>query len=227
MLHTWIINISDEITSSKWESLLKQIDKDRKVSIGKFRFLIDKKRSLVAGLLIKAMINELYPNRNMTLSYCKNYYGKPYFKEISEIFFNISHSGDYVCCAISDSEVGIDIEEINVSMEIDTFKDCFLKEEWDQVLDDKKNSHGTFFSLWTLKESYVKKIGMGLSKELNSFSIFLESKIRVIDDKLEQKDEYFLLCDIGSSYKMAICSGKYEDNVNEEMSIQEFLDRCY
>ncbi|WP_203573129.1 4'-phosphopantetheinyl transferase family protein [Listeria ivanovii] len=227
MLYTWIINISGGIKPSKWEYLLNHIDIDRKNSISKFRFLVDQKRSLIAGLLIKAMINELYPNKDMKLSYGKNYYGKPFNKEVPEIFFNISHSGEYVCCAISDSEVGVDIEEINPFMEIDSFKDFFTKEEWIQVLDEKNNSHDMFFSLWTLKESYIKKIGTGLSKELNSFSIFLDNQIRVVDSQIEKRNTHFLLYDIGSSYKMAICSEKRVDNGKQELSIQEFLDRFY
>ena len=36
--------------------------------------------------------------------------GKPFFKG-SKIFFNYSHSKKYIACAISLTEVGIDIEE--------------------------------------------------------------------------------------------------------------------
>lgn len=36
--------------------------------------------------------------------------GKPYFKNLN-IHFNYSHSTNYIACAISNSEVGIDIEE--------------------------------------------------------------------------------------------------------------------
>lgn len=227
MLHTWIINISGDIRPDKWQSLLNHIDVDRKNSIAKFRFAEDKKRSLIGGLLVKAMINELYPNNNLEISYFKNYYGKPYIKGLSEIYFNVSHSGNYVCCAISDSEIGIDIEEIKTSMGIYTLKNLFSEDEWKQVLDEKNNSHDTFYSLWTLKESYIKKIGLGLSKELSSFSIILSDRIKVVDNKIEKKDEHFLLRNIGSSYKLAICSEKCMDNVEEEMTVQTFLNRYY
>lgn len=227
MLHTWLINISGDIRQDKWQSLLNHIEVDRRNSIDKFRSVDDKKRSLIAGLLVKAMTNESHPNKNLDISYFKNYYGKPYIKGVSGIYFNISHSGDYVCCAISDSEVGIDVEEIKTSMEIDTFKYFFSFDEWEQVLDKKNDSHDTFFSLWTLKESYIKKIGRGLSKQLNSFSILLGDQIGVEDYEIEKTDVHFLLRDIGSSYKLAICSEKCMDNVEEEMTVQEFLDRCY
>lgn len=43
----------------------------------------------------------------------KGPYGKPYIRGISRpVFFNLSHSGKYLVCALSDREVGIDIERI-------------------------------------------------------------------------------------------------------------------
>ena len=41
--------------------------------------------------------------------------GKPYFKN-SVIYFNYSHSKNYIACAISNKEVGIDIEETNTNI---------------------------------------------------------------------------------------------------------------
>jgi 4'-phosphopantetheinyl transferase len=41
----------------------------------------------------------------------KNQYGKPYLKEYPNFNFNISHSGEYVLCAVDDKSIGIDVEE--------------------------------------------------------------------------------------------------------------------
>lgn len=38
--------------------------------------------------------------------------GKPVVRHIPSFHFNLSHSGDWVVCAIDDAPVGIDIEEI-------------------------------------------------------------------------------------------------------------------
>ncbi|WP_411804780.1 MULTISPECIES: 4'-phosphopantetheinyl transferase family protein [Bacillus mojavensis subgroup] len=75
-------NISGDIRPDKWQSLLDHIEVDRRNSIDKFRFVDDKKRSLIARLLVKARINELHPNKNLEVSYFKNYYGKPYIKGV-------------------------------------------------------------------------------------------------------------------------------------------------
>lgn len=227
MLHTVIVNISEAIASDEWDRLLDDIEADRKNSIEKLRFFDDKKRSLIAGLLIKAMITEVFPNKVTEIVFLKNYYGKPYIGGGLDLFFNVSHSGEYVCCAVSDSEIGIDIEEIKTSMEIEAFESFFSENEWQQVTDERKDKYDTFFSLWTLKESYVKKIGRGLNKELNSFSILIGDQIRVIDHQTGKRDEKFLLRSVGSSYKLAICSERCMENTEKEMTIQEFLRTYY
>ena len=66
----------------------------------------DKARRLVAGLLLR---NVCGVTDDSQLMYGKN--GKPYLKDKS-IYFNLSHSGDYVVLAVADYEVGVDIEKI-------------------------------------------------------------------------------------------------------------------
>lgn len=79
---------------------------------------------------------------------------KPYIAENNNIFFNISHTNGCVICAISDNEIGVDIEKIrtinlNISKKI-----CTPSE---QKLFDKSSKKATFLlKVWTKKESYVK-----------------------------------------------------------------------
>ena len=219
MLYTIVVDITDEIEPERWKSLLNYIETERRDSIEKFRFYVDKKRSLIAGLLIKAMVNEIYPFQNSEIAFFKNYYGKPYI--------NMSHSGNFVCCSISDTEVGVDIEKINTNLDIDVFQNIFSDEEWSQVMDKKSDNYDVFFSLWTLKESYIKKIGRGLSKELNSFSIILDKKIKIVDHREEKCNEQFLLRKIDLFHKLAICSEQCNEHVEKEMMIGEFLDTYY
>ena len=42
----------------------------------------------------------------MDLIYGKH--GKPYLKNYSDVYFNISHSGKYVMCAAGDMEMGVE-----------------------------------------------------------------------------------------------------------------------
>ncbi|WP_191961955.1 4'-phosphopantetheinyl transferase family protein [Staphylococcus aureus] len=227
MLITWLINISDDIEEEKWKNSLKYIENDRRQKINKFKFIEDKKRSLIAGLLVKTMLNELSLCDVSKTKFSKGCYGKPYIKNKRNLHFNISHSGDYVCCAISDNEVGIDIERINTSMDIDVFQNYFTNCEWKQLSGDSRNKYEKFFSLWTLKESYIKRSGKGLNKDLSSFSISLSEPIQVLDDEIEKESSYFTLHNVNSLYKLAICTSESVDTTISEMSVKEFLYKYY
>lgn len=79
---------------------------------------------------------------------------KPYIKQNSNIFFNISHTNGCVTCAISNSEIGVDIEKIrpinlNISKKI-----CTPSEQ--KLFDKSSNKSNFLLTIWTKKESYVK-----------------------------------------------------------------------
>ena len=115
-----------------------------------------------------------------------NKFGKPSLKR-KDIFYNISHSGKYVTCAISNKMVGIDIQKhIEKFEEIISFFSTSEK-EYLASIPLHKLLIKEFFKIWTVKESYVKFLGRGLYKELDSFSLFLDKK-KIIDEGRIVKD---------------------------------------
>ena len=89
-----------------------------------------------------------------------NEYGKPYF-ENSNLFFNMSSSGCYTVLAISNKEVGVDIERITMN---DSVIDSICTDEEKKII---KNADD-FTIMWTKKESYVKMTGKGLTENLTT-----------------------------------------------------------
>ncbi|MDO7888079.1 4'-phosphopantetheinyl transferase family protein [Hymenobacter cheonanensis] len=86
-------------------------------------------------------------------------YSRPYIDK--DIDFNISHSGHYVTCALSDfSKVGIDIEHVS-PIAIEDFKCYMLPDEWNKIT-GSTNKYYDFYTYWTQKESIVKADGRGL-----------------------------------------------------------------
>ena len=88
-------------------------------------------------------------------------YGKPYYKD--KLFFNISHSKNYICIATSTTEVGIDIEEerkISAGFEkrILTFE---------ELSKDDIN----LIEYWVIKEAYSKYKGIGLRMPFNKVPV--------------------------------------------------------
>ena len=78
--------------------------------------------------------------------------------------FNISHSGDLVTCALANSEVGIDIEMISHDVDyLSIARANFSDEEASWVAAKPASVNERFVALWTIKEAYLKAIGIGLA----------------------------------------------------------------
>ena len=90
--------------------------------------------------------------------------GKPYLKE-GTLQFNVSHSGEYLAIAISESPVGIDIQGPKTIRE-GTFKKVVQPQEAVLIGSERERD---FLRLWTLKESFVKAEGKGLRIPLKDY----------------------------------------------------------
>ena len=122
-----------------------------------------------------------------------------------DFHFNISHSGDWVVLATGPSPLGIDVERIK-DIDLDIAKRFFSGREYDDLMlkpDEERFSY--FFNLWTLKESYIKAVGKGLSLPLDSFSMVMEDNRITI--KTESDDNrFFRQYPVAAGYKLSICA---------------------
>ena len=80
-------------------------------------------------------------------------YGKPYLAS-GELFFNLSHCEDMVACAVSDKEIGVDIQKVCYRPRV--LRRVCLNEEIDGI-----KTAEDFTRMWVLKESYAKCDGRG------------------------------------------------------------------
>lgn len=129
----------------------------RKKSLG-YRFMSDRKISLLAYLLLVYALRYEY-RIYQTPEFLFGEYVKPYLKD-SDIFFSLSHTGKGVMCAVGGYEIGCDIES-RVPYVL-TADGIFSRAEMDRIGEDRD----MFTSIWTLKEAYGKCLGFGLMKDL-------------------------------------------------------------
>jgi len=90
-------------------------------------------------------------------------YGRPYINSNAhEVDFNISHSGEFVVCAITKNfNLGVDIEEM-VPVDFSDFSHILTPEEMNDVQKAEYPLH-KLYSYWTGKESVAKADGRGVS----------------------------------------------------------------
>lgn len=145
------------------QRLLELVSPERREKVIRYRMPDDRKRGLGAGIIIRRILQENGLTES-DLRYSEN--EKPV---ADHVFFNVSHAGDYVVGVSSDCEVGCDIEKIRKApMEIAL---CYFQMAESAYIQTANDRDKAFFTLWTLKESYMKMTGKGMSLPLDSFEI--------------------------------------------------------
>jgi 4'-phosphopantetheinyl transferase len=98
--------------------------------------------------------------------------GKPYVDRPSGLRFNLSSSGAHAVVAVTEHRaVGVDVEEIRGGLDdiVDSFLSVREREEL-AGLPASVRLHACY-RFWTLKEAYLKALGVGLGAELDAFSV--------------------------------------------------------
>ncbi|MBO4864928.1 MAG: 4'-phosphopantetheinyl transferase superfamily protein [Eubacterium sp.] len=126
------------------------------------------------------------------------------------IYYNISHSGNYIAVAVSDKPVGVDVETKD-DKDFKVTSRMFTEEDKNFIGD----SQDRFRQVWTLKESFLKCTGQGISVPLNCFTFdYKNEKIRRVISKgyeLKGSDYYAVTrsLDEGAA-AISICSSHHD-----------------
>lgn len=145
--------VKDQKVFDKW---LEKMNKERREKVLRCRNEEDKQRSLLAGILLK--------------------FGLEKERFAKQIFYSISHSGNYVICVLSDRRVGVDIENKFRSVfseakeeQLDRIaKKCLtMGEEIHFHSCDEEDKVDLLMNFWTRKESYSKALGKGLTMDFS------------------------------------------------------------
>lgn len=185
--------VKDQKVFDKW---YEKMNSDRQEKVRRCKNTVDKQRSLLAGILLN--------------------FGLEKDRFAKQIFYSISHSGNYVVCVLSDRRVGIDIEnkfrsvfsEDKVEQLERVAKKCLTMGEeirFHSADDDEKVDLMLHF--WTRKESYSKAIGKGLAIDF--------AKIDT-----EEKDKQYWSGWLEEGY---FCSLYVEDANFDDMKLQEIV----
>ncbi|MCM1046324.1 MAG: 4'-phosphopantetheinyl transferase superfamily protein [Candidatus Gastranaerophilales bacterium] len=237
MIRIYLLNVR-ELTEDCPEGPLfaesmKKVDETRQRKAEKMKTAAGKAACLGAGLLLQKAVRdwerkedfdieniweclectvqklltesqEVYP---LTYRYGQN--GKPYFAEIP-LYFSLSHSGDYVLSAISEREIGVDIQKIR-DLRVERLADQLLAQEGPQpalsaqeelqqaALAQEESAHKdvrSFFRLWVQKEAWGKLTGQGV--------------FRVLEERPDHSRLYWRQIAVPEGYVAALCGYRDE-----------------
>lgn len=154
-----IFNIVEDFdAAAEFRAVIPHIPKWRLDKAMAYRFDIDRFLCAKSFLLLEEMLRQNFGlNCCPEFSYGSN--GKPYFRDYPDICFSISHCHRGIACAVMDSPVGIDIEDIQYD---DNLAKVILNHEELTIVRSADEPDVRFTEFWTRKESFLKLTGEGL-----------------------------------------------------------------
>ncbi|OQR97582.1 L-aminoadipate-semialdehyde dehydrogenase-phosphopantetheinyl transferase [Achlya hypogyna] len=176
ILTAWYLDVGAWApTGDEWDELLGYLLPEDKERILRFRFDKDRKFALCSRLLQFRLVHESFHTPYWTINLARTQHGKPFWPDCPNPHwnYNVSHQGAVVAIAAADNvRIGIDVvcvTEKPVKQPLDrffaNFELCFGAREWRQIhaADD---ALVCFYQLWSLKEAYVKALGLGVGFDL-------------------------------------------------------------
>lgn len=186
--YRWLVDVSQWNPSEiEFQKVLSLAQPEEQTRIKRFHFPIDAKRSLIGRLLIRGVLALHFgmdetQTRNIKLT--RTEAGKPIWEDErnKQLFFNVSHHSKFVLLvADTTRSVGCDIMSIEITGKdkdpnkfLDLMQGSFTRQE-KAIWERRPTEHeqlSQFFTLWTLKEAYIKNVGMGLQLELQRMKFF-------------------------------------------------------
>lgn len=177
-LELWLAEpegLSNPELEESWKSLLSPDELAQSIQ---FRFDKDRWQYIAAHALLRTALS-LHTGRDAShLQFSTNDFGKPNLDPHRDVHFNISHTRHLAACVVSRcGEVGFDVEGFDRAQEITELgtEVCSSQELLSIKALNDESPERSATTLWTLKEAYLKALGIGLSVPMNKVSFAFEA----------------------------------------------------
>lgn len=171
----WVLNIEDCILTN-YHNYLSILSVDEQEKYHNFKIAYQGDRFLINRVNLRLILAKYLSINPQEVVFNYTNKGKPSLNfniHPHKIYFNLSHKNNYTVYGIAQHNLGIDLEKIDYKVKIESITQRFFCPQEYQYLKQLKeqDKYEYFFRLWTIKEAYLKSIGLGLSGGLNSIYI--------------------------------------------------------
>ena len=159
----YIFDEADKLTNVSMERL----SDERRAKANNYRSEQKRALSVIVYLLLRLALSEEYDiDKAVEFEYSNK--GKPFLRDYPNIYFNLSHSKSTAACVVSDKKCGVDVQQI-VPVSDAVAKRVLTSKEYKGFLESKIPEE-YFCEIWTIKESFLKQSGQGISTKLRDLS---------------------------------------------------------
>jgi 4'-phosphopantetheinyl transferase len=192
--HVWLA-FSDEHSDPELLAWYRdQLSEEEREKYRRFYFTRDRDLYLLTHGFVRAILSQYLKIASEKWVFTKNRYGRAEIAQPEgklQLRFNVSRTQGVVACLTALSiDAGVDVERIRELDNLKTLSEHVLTpHELSRHRDlPESDQIQEFFTLWTLKEAYVKARGTGLSLPLKGFAFCFDNEGRVrisIDHQLQ------------------------------------------
>jgi 4'-phosphopantetheinyl transferase len=175
--------ITDPTLLQRYTQLLTEAERGQEA---RFHFAEDRHRYRVTRALLRTTLSRYADMAPERWTFTPNAYGRPSISNEADaarrISFNLSHTRKLVVLAITrEHELGIDTEDtLTRAPPLEIADRFFARGEVASLRAlPPERQPARFFQYWTLKESYIKARGMGLSLPLDQFAFHFPRPDRI------------------------------------------------
>ena len=190
MMKYRVLNIKN-FTDSQFDSAFEKMSNERKSKCLRYKLSADRRRMAFAEELLRNLIAETFGVKENGILIKNLPSGKP-VAEVNgkEVFVSLTHSGDFVACAVSDTSVGIDLE---VKREVKPSLFKALNEDELEFVNKSEDKNSAFLEIWTAKEAYLKITGEGLAglNKAKVLPFILKGTLLNLKAEVNHTDQYF------------------------------------
>jgi 4'-phosphopantetheinyl transferase len=217
------LRFTQPLASENFCELLAMVDPARREQIRRFKHWQDAHRALFSQLLLRAVAADSLLVSPDSLSFTNDEQGKPVLASQAGFHFNLAHSGSWVVCASGDLPLGVDVEHIRPP-DPDLLEAALSVEER-LVMDAFPAAWRArqFFLYWTVKESYSKAMGLGLSLPFHSLTVRFVSQCetKVWLDERPIADWFFHCRRLDAAHPFCLCTRAKDAPDRNDWSIEE------
>ena len=156
-----LVKVNSPIDENIFQYLLKFVQTEKQERILKQKIKQNADNMLIGEILAKVAIKKTFGIDIAKQNFTYTEHRKPYLSDFPNVHFNISHSGEYVACCVSDKPVGTDIQKIG-EYNSDVAKRVCNEKELVQI-ENSIDKESEFTKLWTQKEAVLKMYGTGIA----------------------------------------------------------------
>jgi 4'-phosphopantetheinyl transferase len=177
--HLWCC-FDDEVDDAELGAYAALLDGGERERHARFHFERDRRQFLVTRALVRTTLSRYAPVAPRSWRFSVDAYGKPSIAGPAGVewpSFNVSHTRGLVCVLVAREHaiVGVDVEMLRADRDLDDLAHRYFAASEAAALlalppGDRPER---FFACWTLKESYIKARGLGLSLPLGEFAFDL------------------------------------------------------